>query len=107
MDATKLGYRSSSFDYVFSIGSLEHFTVEGIKATLRSCKRVSRLLNLHMVPVSASGKDEGWVTPCQSYWNNSEEWWLETFKAVFPEVWVMSSKWRDEVSRGIWLICAG
>jgi ubiquinone/menaquinone biosynthesis C-methylase UbiE len=85
MDATKLDYRTAEFDYVFSIGSLEHFTVEGIQATLRSCKRVSRLLNLHMIPVSSSGENEGWITPYQSYWNNSEAWWLEMFKGVFSE----------------------
>jgi ubiquinone/menaquinone biosynthesis C-methylase UbiE len=106
MDATRLDYRERSFEFVFSIGSLEHFTVDGIKGTLLACKRVSRFLNLHMVPVSASGKDEGWLTPYQSFWNNSQQWWLDMVREIFPEAWVMESKWKDDQSRGIWLICS-
>ncbi len=63
-------------------------------------------VNFHQVPVSRSGLDEGWITPYQSYWNNSEAWWLDQFKRVFGQnVWVMSSKWSDRISRGAWFIC--
>src|ERR1700737_5049182 len=39
-DATKLDYVEGEFDYVFSIGSLEHFTVDGLRSTLAECRRV-------------------------------------------------------------------
>ena len=105
-DATKMTYEDRSFDYIFSIGSLEHFTVEGIKATLAECARVSRGINFHQIPVSRSGFDEGWVSPYQSYWNNSERWWRGLFREAFgPDVWVLESRWDDLISRGVWFIC--
>lgn len=106
LDATKLDCANNEFDFVFSIGSLEHFTVKGLGSALAECRRVSRSLNFHMVPVSSSGLDEGWITPYQSYWNNSQRWWTRIFEETFGEnVWIMSSKWRDEQSRGVWFIC--
>jgi ubiquinone/menaquinone biosynthesis C-methylase UbiE len=105
-DATKLDYTDSEFDFVFSIGSLEHFTVRGLGSALSECRRVSRGLNFHMVPVSSSGLNEGWITPYQSYWNNSQRWWTRIFEETFGgNVWVMSSRWQDEQSRGVWFIC--
>jgi ubiquinone/menaquinone biosynthesis C-methylase UbiE len=106
LDATKLDYAEGEFDFVFSIGSLEHFTVAGLRSTLVQCKRVCRGLNFHMVPVSSSGLDEGWITPYQSYWNNSQRWWTHFFEEVFGyNVWTMSSKWADDQSRGVWFVC--
>jgi ubiquinone/menaquinone biosynthesis C-methylase UbiE len=106
LDATKLDCADNEFDFVFSIGSLEHFTVKGLGFALAECRRVSRGLNFHMVPVSSSGLDEGWITPYQSYWNNSQRWWTRVFEETFGEnVWVMSSRWQDEQSRGVWFIC--
>jgi ubiquinone/menaquinone biosynthesis C-methylase UbiE len=106
LDATKLDCADNEFDFVFSIGSLEHFTVKGLGFALAECRRVSRGLNFHMVPVSSSGLDEGWITPYQSYWNNSQRWWTRIFEETFGEnVWVMSSRWQDEQSRGVWFIC--
>jgi SAM-dependent methyltransferase len=105
-DATKLDYKDGEFDYIYSIGSLEHFTVEGLKATLAECKRVCRGINFHQIPVSRSGLNEGWITPSQSYWNNNEDWWLNIFRSFFGDsVWVMSSKWGDDKSRGVWFVC--
>jgi SAM-dependent methyltransferase len=105
-DATKLDYVEGEFDYVFSIGSLEHFTVDGLRSTLAECRRVCRGINFHQIPVSRSGLDEGWITPYQSYWNNSEKWWNALFKETFgSNVWVMSSKWEDRDSRGVWFVC--
>jgi len=107
MDATKLEYSDKSFDFVFSIGSLEHFTEAGLTATIAETHRVCRGVNFHMVPVSASQYDEGWIIRTQSYWNNSVEWWTNKFARSFgSRVWVMHSKWRDGESRGIWLIAA-
>jgi ubiquinone/menaquinone biosynthesis C-methylase UbiE len=105
-DATKIDYVESEFDYVFSIGSLEHFTVDGLRSTLAECRRVCSGINFHQIPVSRSGLDEGWITPYQSYWNNSERWWSTLFKEAFGgNVWVMSSKWEDRDSRAVWFIC--
>lgn len=105
-DATKLDYANAQFDYLFSIGSLEHFTLKGLRSTLAECRRVCRGVNFHQIPVSLSGLDEGWVTPHQSYWNNSEKWWNSIFKEAFGDnVWTMSSKWGDIQSRGVWFIC--
>jgi ubiquinone/menaquinone biosynthesis C-methylase UbiE len=106
LDATKLDYADNEFHFLFSIGSLEHFTINGLRSTLVECRRVCRGLNFHMVPVSASGLDEGWITPYQSYWNNSQLWWTRIFREAFGyNAWTMSSKWEDDQSRGVWFIC--
>jgi ubiquinone/menaquinone biosynthesis C-methylase UbiE len=105
-DATKLDYADGEFDYLFSIGSLEHFTLAGLRSTLSECRRVCPGINFHHIPVSLSGLNEGWITPYQSYWNNSRKWWDKIFAEVFGDnVWVMSSKWADIQSRGAWFIC--
>lgn len=107
LDATRLTYPDRAFDYVFSIGSLEHFTEPGIGATLSEAKRVCRGLNFHMVPVSTSGFNEGWITTTQSYWNNARRWWSARFEESFGDhVWAMESKWSDARSRGVWFICS-
>lgn len=105
-DATSLDYETAEFDYLFSIGSLEHFTESGLDKTIAECRRVCSGISFHQVPVSKSGFNEGWITPYQSYWNNSEIWWRERFAKSFGEnVWVMTSRWSDSQSRGAWFIC--
>jgi hypothetical protein len=77
---------------------------DGQKA-ISECGRICRGIHFHQVLVSRSGLDEGWITPYQSYWNNSEAWWLDQFQRVFGmKVWVMSSKWSDRISRGAWFV---
>src|SRR5258707_4147107 len=106
LDATKLNYTDGEFDFLFSIGSLEHFTLDGLRSTLAECRRVCRGINCHMIPVSLSGLNEGWITPYQSYWNNSQRWWQRLFEETFGcNVWAMSSKWEDLQSRGVWFVC--
>jgi SAM-dependent methyltransferase len=106
MDATRLGYAAGEFDYLFSIGSLEHFTEDGLDKTIAESRRVCRGVSFHQVPISKSGFNEGWITPYQSYWNNSENWWRQRFARSFGRnVWVMSSRWSDAQSRGAWFIC--
>jgi ubiquinone/menaquinone biosynthesis C-methylase UbiE len=106
-DATKLEYKDGEFNYLFSIGSLEHFTLPGISATLKECKRVCSGVNFHQIPVSRSGFDEGWVIQGQSYWLNSEGWWRRHFEDVFGDrLWTMSSSWRAATMRGVWFISA-
>lgn len=106
-DATLLPYSAGRFDYAYSIGSLEHFTEEGIQGFLRECKKVVDKRSFHMIPVSRSQKDEGWISPWQGYFNNSTDWWIDHCKKVFPVVTVYDSVWCDDKSIGKWLVCEG
>lgn len=103
-DATSTNYTDSFFDYSYSIGSLEHFTEDGIIAFLQEARRITKHASCHQIPIARKG-DEGWITPHQSYFNNSLEWWLPKFSSVFPEVHVLPSSWSDERSVGRWFIC--
>jgi ubiquinone/menaquinone biosynthesis C-methylase UbiE len=104
-DATRLPYEDRFFDYSYSIGSIEHFTEEGIAAMLAECRRVTRKVAFHTHPVSKSGRDEGWITTIQSYFNNSPEWWVEKYRKAFSKVVVLDSLWHDERSVGKWFVC--
>lgn len=104
-DATRMGYGSGAFDFGYSIGSLEHFTEDGILAFLRESRRVCKNASFHMIPVSRSGSNEGWIKTFQSYYNNNAEWWLTKCRAVFGHVYALDSIWQDERSLGKWLIC--
>jgi ubiquinone/menaquinone biosynthesis C-methylase UbiE len=104
-DATRLPFEERLFDFAYSIGSLEHFTEEGIEQVLRGCRRVVKGASFHMIPVSRSGLDEGWITPYQAYFNNSASWWAERARRVFPRVALLDSIWSDERSVGKWLVC--
>lgn len=104
-DAMKLPYGADSFDYVVTIGSLEHFTEDGIIQLLSETRRVCRGLCFHQFPISKSGRDEGWISPYQSYWNNSIRWWTDKIERVFGSNYVlMQSRWADRLSSGIWFI---
>jgi hypothetical protein len=58
-----------------------------------------------MIPISKSGKDEGWLKTYQSYHNNSIEWWLNKFKQVYENSYVIDSNWQDDKSVGKWIVC--
>lgn len=103
-DATNLPYKNDEFDYNYSIGSLEHFTKDGILKFLKESKRVTKITGYHLIPVSKSDKDEGWITNYQSYFNNSLTWWKNICKEEFGEILVLDSSWEDEISIGKWLI---
>jgi ubiquinone/menaquinone biosynthesis C-methylase UbiE len=104
-DATKMdAYADNSFDLAYSIGSLEHFSSEGIDALVAETRRLVRSTSFHMMPVSRSGKDEGWLKTYQSFYNNSVDWWVARFKKGFEEVHVFDSKWEDEISVGKWFV---
>ncbi|KAA0253221.1 class I SAM-dependent methyltransferase [Acidobacteria bacterium ACD] len=105
-DAASLPYPDGSFDYAYTIGSLEHFTEEGIERVLCECQRVVKGTSFHMVPVSRSGRDEGWVKTLQSFYNNSPAWWERRCRASYPVVRVLESVWTGDASEGIWLICS-
>ncbi|MEA2205905.1 MAG: hypothetical protein QOE77_2681 [Blastocatellia bacterium] len=104
-DATDTKYEEKSFDYSYSIGSLEHFTEDGIAAFLTEAARITKYSSCHQIPVSPK-RDEGWITPSQSYFNNTVDWWLPKFRAVFSDVQVLRSNWADgDRSVGQWFIC--
>jgi ubiquinone/menaquinone biosynthesis C-methylase UbiE len=103
-DATRLGYPDDSFDYAYSIGSLEHFTESGIAAFLGECRRVVRFSSFHMIPISR-GADQGWIRRSQSYFNNGVDWWLPRFRSAYDDVAVLPSSWSDSISVGRWFVC--
>jgi ubiquinone/menaquinone biosynthesis C-methylase UbiE len=103
-DATKLPYNENEFDYNYSIGSLEHFTKEGIKDFLISSRKVTKYSGFHMIPVSRDGKDHGWIENYQSYFNNSVGWWSSICKDITKDFYFIDSSWEDEISVGKWLI---
>jgi ubiquinone/menaquinone biosynthesis C-methylase UbiE len=104
-DATRLPYPDDHFDYAYSIGSLEHFTEEGIGRLLAECHRVTRYIAFHQHPISRSGSDEGWIKTMQSYFNNGVDWWLPRYRAVYADVRVLPSRWEDTRSFGRWFVC--
>ena len=104
-DATKTDYKNNEFDYSYSIGSLEHFTLDGIDKFIAESARYTRISSFHMIPVSRTGKNEGWMKTQQSFFNNSEDWWHQYFKKHYANVYVVSSKWNDDISYGKWFLC--
>ena len=106
-DATKMPYQDGEFDYSYSIGSLEHFTEEGISKFAAEARRVTRVASIHMMPTSRSGRDEGWLKTHQSFFNSSTDWWVERLGKHFGEVLVLDSHWDDSLSVGKWFICRG
>jgi len=106
-DATKTNYLDKSFEYAYSIGSLEHFTDDGIINFLSECNRIVRKTSFHMIPISRSGENEGWIKTYQSFHNNSTQWWLDKFNSEYKTVYVLDSTWEDDISIGKWFICMG
>ena len=104
-DATKMIYADKSFDFAYSIGSLEHFTEEGIVKCLAENLRICAGPTFHMIPVSRDGVDHGWITPYQSYFNNSDAWWMSKCKQVYSSVTFLESSWSDNISEGRWMMC--
>lgn len=104
-DATSTKYTNNFFDYSYSIGSLEHFTEDGVIDFVKECYRITKCSSFHTIPVSKSGKNEGWVKSFQSYHNNSVDWWLEKFKLSYERVYVVDSCWKDRISDGKWFLC--
>jgi len=102
---TCMDYEDGAFDYAYSVGSLEHLDESGLLKCVAECHRVVKAAAFHQVPVSRSGKDEGWVTRTQSYHNNSEQWWLDKFRTSYAAVYVLRSRWEDDISVGRWFVC--
>ena len=104
-DATSTNYPDDFFKHSYSIGSLEHFTNEGISQFISESHRITETSSFHMLPVSRSGKDEGWMKTLQSFHNNSVDWWLSRFHLSYPNIYVIDSCWNDEISVGKWFVC--
>ncbi len=104
-DATATDYSDNFFDYAYSIGSLEHFTEDGILNFLQESQRITKYASFHMVPISRLEQQEGWLNKFQSYYNNSTDWWLTKFRASYDTVIVLDSSWQDRVSIGKWFVC--
>lgn len=104
-DATNMKFTNDSFDYSYSIGSLEHFTEDGMIKFVSEAHRVTRYASFHQVPCSRNNKDNGWITPYQGYFNNSVEWWMKKYESAYQTVIPLRSKWEDDDSVGYWFIC--
>ncbi|MDB4916838.1 MAG: class SAM-dependent methyltransferase [Gemmatimonadetes bacterium] len=104
-DATATPYDAGQFDYGYSIGSLEHFTEPGILQFIDECERIIRVASFHHIPIARDGRDHGWITTAQSYFNNSVDWWLKRFAPRFPHAYALDSGWGDRISVGKWIIC--
>lgn len=104
-DATNMPYADNAFDFAYSIGSLEHFTEQGIVDFVSDCYRVTSKTSYHMIPVSRNNQDEGWIKTYQSFHNNSVEWWLAKYQTAYKNVYVIDSTWEDEISVGKWFVC--
>jgi hypothetical protein len=104
-DATKTSYADNEFDYGYSIGSLEHFTEDGIIKFVAETHRITRFASFHQIPVSRSGRDEGWMKTHQSFHNNSVDWWLQRYRSAYSTVHVLDSAWNDKISVGKWFLC--
>lgn len=104
-DATQLPYADNEFDFSYSIGSLEHFTLDGIEKFVAEASRVTRVGSFHMMPVSRSGRDEGWLKTYQTFHNSSPAWWVAYFEKHFKRVKLLDSSWNDRISVGKWFLC--
>ena len=104
-DALDLDYEDNYFDYSYSIGSLEHFTEEGIDAFIQNCFRVTRVASFHQLPTAKENRTQGWINLTQSFFNMPISWWLDKFLKYFPEVETINSSWSDVMSDGTWFIC--
>jgi len=104
-DATVRSYAENEFDYSCSIGSIEHFTEDGIHRVLANAAYYTRHYSFHMLPVNRDGLDRGWEKTKQSYFNNSVEWWQSMFRPHFAEVTVFGSSWAGLDQIGKWFVC--
>lgn len=52
IDATELNFEENFFDYSYSIGSMEHFTEDGIDKLIEKLSKITKKTSIHMMPVS-------------------------------------------------------
>ena len=78
---------------------------KGSRHLVAEAHRITRKASFHMLPVSKSGKDEGWLKTYQSAFYNSVDWWLAKFHQSYQTVHVLDSLWNDPKSVGKWFVC--
>jgi ubiquinone/menaquinone biosynthesis C-methylase UbiE len=105
-DATQMPYGDDEFDFSYSIGSLEHFTIEGIGKVIAEAARTTKTASFHMLPTARSERDEGWMKTYQSFHNCSVGWWIDHFEKSFRRVRAVDSRWQDRISVGKWFVCS-
>jgi SAM-dependent methyltransferase len=105
IDATQINYQNNFFSYSYSIGSLEHFTENGIEEVIKRLKLNTSIASFHFVPISRKNKNEGWIKTFQTFHNNSVDWWLNKFNREFKKIEVLDSSWNDFISVGKWFLC--
>ena len=105
LDASNTDYFDGEFDYSYSIGSLEHFTLKGIDNFIREMKRITKKTSYHQIPIAKDKKFEGWLDLDQSYYNMGENWWRKHFEKYYDNVLIVDSFWKDPISNGKWFIC--
>ncbi len=49
-------------------------------------------------------QDYGWIENCQSYFNNSLEWWFTICERVSLKCKFFDSSWQDKISVRKWMI---
>lgn len=106
IDATKLDFDDDYFDFSYSIGSLEHFTEDGIELLIKKIFHMTKKTTYHMMPVSKKNINEGWIKTYQTFHNNSTQWWIDKFKIKYQNIQVIDSAWEDHISVGKWFICS-
>lgn len=104
-NAISTNYPDNFFKYSYSIGSLEHFTDVGIDQFIAESYRITECISFHMIPVSKSGINEGWMKTYQSFYNNSTDWWMNKFILSYQKVYIIDSSWQDDISLGKWFVC--
>jgi len=104
-DANDIQFEENFFNYSYSIGSLEHFTAQGIEDVIKKLHFITKKYSVHMMPVSKKNIDEGWMKTYQTFHNNSVDWWINKFKKNFSKVDVIDSSWHDHISVGKWFVC--
>jgi hypothetical protein len=100
-----MDYADDFFDCGYFVGPLQHFDEPGVPRCIRECHRVIKGESFHTVPVSRSGRDEGWLRTHQSFHNNSVEWWVRRLRTSYRLVRVLDSRWQDDWSVGKWFVC--
>lgn len=98
-------FEENYFDYSYSIGSLEHFTEDGLDKMISKLHFITKNHSIHMMPVSKKNVNEGWIKTYQTFHNNSVHWWVGKFKKKFSKVDVINSSWNDHISVGKWFVC--
>ena len=62
-----MSFEENYFDFSYSIGSLEHFTEDGIEKVIDKLHKCTRIASYHMMPTSRDNKNQGWMKTYQTF----------------------------------------